>query len=80
MLNFSFLVVIEPSSPTLEIKQMDASISLIGNNMEFLDFCKEYLLNENKDFTVIGIIGAQATGKSTILSMLAKNDSMDMYR
>lgn len=59
---------------------METSCLLIGNNLEFLDFFRDYIFNENKDFTVIGIIGPQASGKSTLISMLAKNEPTDMFR
>uniref|UniRef100_A0A9J2P5S0 Protein SMG9 n=1 Tax=Ascaris lumbricoides TaxID=6252 RepID=A0A9J2P5S0_ASCLU len=62
------------------LPQMEAAVRLIGNNLKFTDFVKDYLSDSNTNFTVIGAIGPQGTGKSTLLSMLAGNDHQDMYR
>jgi protein SMG9 len=37
-------------------------------------------LTENTDYIVIGAVGPQGCGKSTVLSMLGGNNEMDMYR
>ena len=39
--------------------------------MEFLPDEAATLLSDTSDFTVIGILGAQGTGKSTLMSLLA---------
>lgn len=62
------------------LTHMKAAIRLIGDNMEFTDYVQEYLSDTNTNFIVIGAIGPQGTGKSTLLSMLAGNDHQDMYR
>ncbi|VDK17403.1 unnamed protein product [Anisakis simplex] len=70
-------------STTVSPPAMKAAIRLIGDNMEFTDYVEvelEYLSETNTNFTVIGAIGPQGTGKSTLLSMLAGNDHQDMYR
>ncbi|KAI1720137.1 protein smg-9 [Ditylenchus destructor] len=59
---------------------MQDAVKLIDDNLDFADFCKEYLLDSNKKYTVIGAIGAQGTGKSTVLSMLAGNEPSDRFR
>jgi ABC-type polysaccharide/polyol phosphate transport system ATPase subunit len=41
---------------------------------------QSYILNDNREYTVIGAIGLQGTGKSTFLSMLAGNQTLDKYR
>ncbi|MFH4981754.1 hypothetical protein AB6A40_008463 [Gnathostoma spinigerum] len=78
-----------PQSPSLQssasntteaLPQMKAAIRLIGDSMEFTDYVQDYLSDSNTNFTVIGAIGPQGTGKSTVLSMLAGNDHQDMYR
>lgn len=56
---------------TLDASNMPKSVSLVGAqdvlNVQALDF----LLENNPDFFVIGAIGSQFTGKSTILNLLA---------
>ncbi|XP_055530798.1 uncharacterized protein LOC129721813 isoform X2 [Wyeomyia smithii] len=71
-----------PSTNNLRtLKSMTKSINLfVADNT--LNTCVPNYLNEtNSDFFVIGIIGVQGTGKSTILNMLAaskdKNGSID---
>nr|CAD2189249.1 unnamed protein product [Meloidogyne enterolobii] len=70
---------IKKSSPQRS-PQMEASIQLIDDELELLDSIKEFICDGNKRYTVVGAIGSQGTGKSTFLSMLAGNDTMDMYR
>ncbi|KAL3993817.1 hypothetical protein ACH3XW_19135 [Acanthocheilonema viteae] len=59
---------------------MKAAVRLLSDTMDFTDVVADYLSTTNTNFTVIGIIGPQGTGKSTLLSMIAGNDHMDMYR
>lgn len=44
---------------------------ILSDGMEFTPDEVSSLLSETVDFTVIGVIGSQGTGKSTILSLLA---------
>uniref|UniRef100_A0A914I5V7 Protein SMG9 n=1 Tax=Globodera rostochiensis TaxID=31243 RepID=A0A914I5V7_GLORO len=60
--------------------QMDASIRLIDDELQLIDALKDFLIETNTKYSVIGALGAQGTGKSTILSMLAGNNPADMYR
>uniref|UniRef100_A0A1I7Z7H3 Protein SMG9 n=1 Tax=Steinernema glaseri TaxID=37863 RepID=A0A1I7Z7H3_9BILA len=57
---------------------MDLSSRFIDENNEICDITE--FLTESTAFTVIGVIGPQGTGKSTLLSMIAGNEPMDMYR
>ncbi|KAK0393613.1 hypothetical protein QR680_000309 [Steinernema hermaphroditum] len=57
---------------------MDLSVRLIDDNNEICDLNE--FLTESTAYTVIGVIGPQGTGKSTLISMLAGNEPMDMYR
>ncbi|CAI4231487.1 unnamed protein product [Auanema sp. JU1783] len=60
-------------------KEMSSAKKLLNDSMSFEDFFNEYL-SDNTSFDVIGAIGPQGAGKSTILSMLGGNDPQDMYR
>ncbi|VDM98339.1 unnamed protein product [Thelazia callipaeda] len=59
---------------------MKAAVRLLSDAMDFTDVVADYLSTTNTNFTVIGIIGSQSSGKSTLLSMIAGNDHLDMYR
>jgi len=61
-------------------KEMTASIQMIDDSLSFNYEIRDYLSGQNKNYNIVGIIGPQGTGKSTLLSMLAGNDQMDMYR
>jgi hypothetical protein len=43
-------------------------------------YFQDHLCKENHTYTVIGAIGLQGTGKSTLLSMLAGNQTLDKFR
>lgn len=51
---------------------MKKSVKLVENGMIYPENLQEYL-QENNDFLVIGIVGTQSVGKSTILNLLAQN-------
>lgn len=75
---------------------MSASVVLVNDEMQIVNFIQvfktfyynadilfclqNYLCNENQSYAVIGAIGVQGTGKSTLLSMLAGNQTLDKYR
>uniref|UniRef100_A0A8D9AHT8 Protein SMG9 n=1 Tax=Cacopsylla melanoneura TaxID=428564 RepID=A0A8D9AHT8_9HEMI len=50
-----------------------AAVKLIDENLEFHTGSLQSFLTEQTDFTVIGVIGLQGSGKSTILSHLVSN-------
>ncbi|KAE9551456.1 hypothetical protein FO519_005329 [Halicephalobus sp. NKZ332] len=70
-----------PSQGIPSISSMGYSIRLFEEyphtvfNRAFLD----YLMSGASDFHVVGIVGAQGTGKSTFASMLGGNEPGDMY-
>ncbi|KAH7713968.1 Protein SMG9 [Aphelenchoides avenae] len=66
--------------PPDEFKPMSAALRLLDDNLEFSEFTQEYLSDSNTGYHVIGAIGPQGTGKSTLLSMLAGNEPLDLYR
>ncbi|CAJ0959555.1 unnamed protein product, partial [Mesorhabditis belari] len=67
-------------SKTTELPQMTDGIRLIGEHLEFFDQINEYLSDTNACYSVIGAIGPQGVGKSTLLSMIGGNTSQEMYR
>ncbi|CAL1532773.1 unnamed protein product [Lymnaea stagnalis] len=63
-------------APPLE-KQ--AKVKLIDENLQWCESGADLML-EQADFLVVGIVGLQGCGKSTILSLLAGNTHQDAYR
>ena len=51
--------------------QKPATRKLISEAIEYQEMEASKLLSETSDFTVIGVLGAQGVGKSTIMSLLA---------
>lgn len=49
---------------------MKHSVPLIDENFMFVEDVQEYLQDNSSDFLVVGIIGNQGVGKSTIMNML----------
>ncbi|XP_063959358.1 nonsense-mediated mRNA decay factor SMG9-like isoform X2 [Lytechinus pictus] len=62
------------ASPTM----MSQPIKLIDNAFQWVDVGSEYLL-EQTDFLVIGVLGVQGCGKSTLMSLLAGNKHTDPH-
>ncbi|XP_048521867.1 nonsense-mediated mRNA decay factor SMG9 isoform X1 [Dendroctonus ponderosae] len=53
------------------VKQMKKSMKLIEEGVINIDHLQDYL-QENRDFIVVGVVGTQGVGKSTILNLLAE--------
>jgi len=51
-------------------------LKIVDESSTFCDGVIDYL-TDNQDFIVVGVLGLQNTGKSTILNMLAKNSPQD---
>lgn len=67
---FVFLAAVIPLEMTSPVKLLDLeSFSVIDNSLEFL--------SEQSDFLVVGVVGYQGVGKSTILSSLANPKTSD---
>ncbi|KAL4223285.1 smg-9 [Mactra antiquata] len=70
---------IEVTSRLSGPQEMTRCIKLIDEHQQWCEAASEMLL-EQTDFLVVGVIGLQGTGKSTILSFLADNTEIDSYR
>lgn len=54
------------------VPRLMSPVKLVDESHTFCDGLAEYM-TDNQDFTVIGVLGLQNTGKSTILNILGKN-------
>lgn len=61
----------EPRPLTI-FQEMTSSIKFMDENLQMCDNPLDYLY-EQQDFLVVGVVGAQGVGKSTILSLLTSN-------
>ncbi|PVD28328.1 hypothetical protein C0Q70_10915 [Pomacea canaliculata] len=59
--------------------EMKHSVKLIDENFRWVDAGIDELV-EQSDYLVVGTLGLQGTGKSTILSLLGGNTPQDAYR
>ncbi|XP_069678162.1 nonsense-mediated mRNA decay factor SMG9 [Periplaneta americana] len=64
---------VNPLSPPPEMK---GSVKLVDESFQFCDGALEFLLDQN-DFMVVGCLGLQGVGKSTLMSLLAGNQPDD---
>ncbi|XP_059813398.1 nonsense-mediated mRNA decay factor SMG9 [Hypanus sabinus] len=53
-------------------ERMKHSVKLVDDQMNWCDSAMEYLLDQT-DVLVVGVIGLQGTGKSTVMSLLSAN-------
>uniref|UniRef100_A0A183BWC9 CRAL-TRIO domain-containing protein n=1 Tax=Globodera pallida TaxID=36090 RepID=A0A183BWC9_GLOPA len=67
-----FLHSTKDAAGITEKLQMDASIRLIDDELQLIDALKDFLIETNTKYSVIGALGAQG--------MLAGNNPADMYR
>jgi protein SMG9 len=73
---YFFLQDTNPLAPPLEMK---SSVKLLDDLLQFSEISLEYLLDQS-EFLVIGCIGLQGVGKSTIMSLLAGNEFGDINK
>lgn len=59
--------------------EMQKCMKLIDEHQQWSEASQEMLL-EQPDFLVVGVVGMQGCGKSTIMSLLAGNTQTDHYR
>lgn len=72
---FNNLYCIVDKTSTLTCLEMTNSISLMDENMQICENVQHYLLDQ-QDFLVVGILGPQGSGKSTILNKLVSNHGL----
>lgn len=53
------------------LKHMKKSMKLIDDGIMSTEHLQDYL-QENTDFIVVGVVGSQGVGKSTILNLLSE--------
>lgn len=58
---------------------MKSSVKLIDETMQFCDVPTDSFMDQN-DFLVVGILGQQSVGKSTVMSLLASGNPMQPLR
>lgn len=63
-----FLLAHLPSAP----KEMTKSVKLLEDGAINVENLQDFV-QENNDFLVVGVVGAQGVGKSTLLNLLATN-------
>lgn len=61
------------------VKQMNKSVKFVEDGVIFTEHLQDYL-EENNDYVVVGVIGAQATGKSSILNLLAHKNITEQLK
>ena len=71
-----YLINITDTNPLALPPQMKGSVKLVDESFQLCDSCLEYLLDQN-DFIVVGCLGPQGVGKSTIMSLLAGSQPGD---
>ncbi|CAF0985675.1 unnamed protein product [Brachionus calyciflorus] len=58
---------------------MKNSCKLLDDNLQFAETLDQYLSEYNENFTVIGILGKQGVGKSTLMNFLSGCDTSDKF-
>lgn len=67
----------ENVSPLAPPPEMKSSIKLIDDSFQMSDACLEFLTDQ-PDFLVVGVLGLQGVGKSTLMSHLAGNPASQL--
>jgi hypothetical protein len=53
------------------LKSMTRPVKILDENLIWMESLQEYLLDQNNDYLVIGVLGKKGVGKSTLMSYLA---------
>lgn len=61
-------------SNSLSLCKMKKPIKLIDNHLEFNMQALDYLIENQNDFLVVGVLGNQGVGKSTLLNLVAHSN------
>ena len=69
--------VTQPVETVPAIVSMKRAVPLVTDHFQLNLQAFEYLLETNSDFFVVGCVGTQGCGKSTILNLLATNEGFD---
>jgi ABC-type thiamine transport system ATPase subunit len=72
----TLLADVNPLAPPPEMK---SSVKLVDEAFQFCDGSLEFLLDQN-DFMVVGCLGLQGVGKSTLMSFLAGNHPDEAHK
>ncbi|XP_064599378.1 nonsense-mediated mRNA decay factor SMG9-like [Liolophura sinensis] len=67
------------SSRPLNLPDVQGSVKLVDENWQWCDKGMEMLLDQT-DYLVVGVVGLQGVGKSTLLSLLVGNSTSDSPR
>lgn len=69
-----------PKEPVIQpcLPQMKRPMAIISDHYQIQNSVQDFLIETNVDFFVVGIVGTQGSGKSTILNFLV-DDSLDQY-
>jgi pantothenate kinase-related protein Tda10 len=65
-----FIAAPNPLAPTPKMK---TCVKLIDETMQFCDVLSDSFMDQN-DFLVVGVLGQQSVGKSTIMSLIASGN------
>lgn len=58
---------------------MKKSVKFLEHGTIYVENVQDFV-QENNDFLVVGVVGAQGVGKSTILNLLAQNEITDSFK
>lgn len=58
---------------------MKKSVKFLDDGIIYVDNIQDFV-QENNDFLVVGVVGAQAVGKSALLNLLAHNKVTEMLK
>lgn len=66
-------------NPLAPSPKMKSCVKLVDETMQFCEVPTEYFMDQN-DFLVVGILGQQSVGKSTVMSQLASGNPSQLVK